>query len=491
MVNKLSSGGLVTGLSILALVLVTPLAAGAATQYFFDDFESYSLNSYPTSFTQIYNGSGDADQKVISTTGPDASSTQVFQLVGRSGWASEHIWLLPTTLPATLVIQAYIRPVSGQWPGRFGLRNPSGSWGTRVSAVLFDSSGNITALQNGSDSDKVQLGTYTMNTWYLVRMEHHLSARTYDVYIDGVQVGTDIPMHPTLDPTQLHLTAGNTGSNTIYFDDVGVYDADPTMSSPVVTTQAVTGIGTTTATGNGTITDLGSPNPTQHGVCWNTTGTPTIADSSTTEGAAAATGAFTSTMTGLSENTTYHVRAYATNSAGTAYGGEVSFTTLRSPGVTVGALSSSTTSEDGDSAQFTVVLDSSPSADVAIPLASSDSSEGTISTSSLTFTSANWDTAQTVTVTGVNDQLLDGDIVYTVEIGPTVSADPDYDGVDPADKTLTNIDNDVDTDNDGLSDEMEGDGDHDGDGIVDSQDYDPTGYLYDSATGKIVPGGRI
>jgi len=99
------------------------------------------------------------------------------------------------------------------------------------------------------------------------------------------------------------------------------------QAPPTVTTQAVTGIGTTTATGNGNITDLGSPNPTQHGVCWNTTGTPTTADSKTEKGAAAATGAFTSNMTGLSHNTTYDVRAYATNTAGTAYGDQVSFST--------------------------------------------------------------------------------------------------------------------------------------------------------------------
>jgi len=94
-----------------------------------------------------------------------------------------------------------------------------------------------------------------------------------------------------------------------------------------VTTQAVTSIGSTTATGNGNITDLGAPDPTAHGVVWNTTGTPTTADNSTDEGATSVTGAFTSSMSGLTPNTTYYVRAYATNTAGTSYGNEVSFTT--------------------------------------------------------------------------------------------------------------------------------------------------------------------
>ncbi len=102
---------------------------------------------------------------------------------------------------------------------------------------------------------------------------------------------------------------------------------------PTVTTQAVTGIGTTSATGNGNITDLGTPNPTAHGVCWATTADPTVDsnEGKTDEGEASATGAFTSSITGLSSGTTYHVRAYATNGAGTAYGADVSFTTTSPP----------------------------------------------------------------------------------------------------------------------------------------------------------------
>ncbi len=98
-----------------------------------------------------------------------------------------------------------------------------------------------------------------------------------------------------------------------------------------VTTQDVTDVRATSATGNGTITDLGSPNPTAHGVCWNTSGTPTVTDNHTDEGAATAIGAFTSAMTGLSPDTTYYVRAYTTNTAGTAYGGDITFTTAAAP----------------------------------------------------------------------------------------------------------------------------------------------------------------
>jgi hypothetical protein len=94
---------------------------------------------------------------------------------------------------------------------------------------------------------------------------------------------------------------------------------------PTVTTQSVTGIRKDQAIGHGAVTALGNPDPDQHGVCWNTQGNPTVADSCSQQGAVLATGTFSSTMTGLTVKTTYYVRAYATNSAGTAYGSEVSF----------------------------------------------------------------------------------------------------------------------------------------------------------------------
>ena len=103
---------------------------------------------------------------------------------------------------------------------------------------------------------------------------------------------------------------------------------------PTVTTQAVSDIGLTTATGNGNVTNLGVPSPTSYGICWNTAGSPTTSNSKVDLGAKSATGAFTAAITGLTANTTYKVRAYATNEAGTSYGTEVSFTTATPPTVT-------------------------------------------------------------------------------------------------------------------------------------------------------------
>ncbi|MBI5009561.1 MAG: DUF1566 domain-containing protein [Bacteroidia bacterium] len=100
--------------------------------------------------------------------------------------------------------------------------------------------------------------------------------------------------------------------------------ADPVV--PTVTTSAISGITTTTATSGGNVTADGGAPITAKGVCWSTSSGPTVDNSKTTDGQG--TGAFTSNLTSLIEGTTYFVRAYATNSAGTGYGTEISFSTV-------------------------------------------------------------------------------------------------------------------------------------------------------------------
>ena len=109
-------------------------------------------------------------------------------------------------------------------------------------------------------------------------------------------------------------------------------------------------------------------------------------------------------------------------------------------GVTVSPVLGLTTSEGGDTAMFTVVLESEPTAEVSIALSSSDTSEGTVTSLPLTFTAANWNQAQTVTITGVNDDVADGDIAYTILTAAAVSDDANYQGYDAADVAVTNLD---------------------------------------------------
>lgn len=93
-----------------------------------------------------------------------------------------------------------------------------------------------------------------------------------------------------------------------------------------LTTSPVSDLTLVSAKSGGNITDDGNADITARGVCWSTLQTPTIADNITSDGTGA--GAFESELTGLTEGTTYYVRAYATNSEGTAYGNEESFTSV-------------------------------------------------------------------------------------------------------------------------------------------------------------------
>jgi hypothetical protein len=98
------------------------------------------------------------------------------------------------------------------------------------------------------------------------------------------------------------------------------------VNPPTLSTTAVSEITTTAATSGGNITSDGGASVTARGVCWNTSLNPVVGGTCTSDGTG--TGSFTSSITGLTAGTSYHVRAYATNSAGTGYGNDVIFTTL-------------------------------------------------------------------------------------------------------------------------------------------------------------------
>jgi len=104
---------------------------------------------------------------------------------------------------------------------------------------------------------------------------------------------------------------------------------------------------------------------------------------------------------------------------------------------------SGNTAEDGTTASFTVVLTSTPTDDVSIAISSSDTSEGSVDQDNITFSADNWSTPQTIIVTGIDDDLVDGDSDYTIVISAATSQDTDYDELDPADISFVNADDDT------------------------------------------------
>ena len=114
-------------------------------------------------------------------------------------------------------------------------------------------------------------------------------------------------------------------AGTAYGNEISFTSTTTAAALPTVTTSSITAIATTTATGGGNVTADGGTTVTARGVCWSATANPVATGNHTTDGAG--TGIFSSTITGLTAGTIYHVRAYATNSVGTAYGGDSVFTT--------------------------------------------------------------------------------------------------------------------------------------------------------------------
>jgi len=119
-------------------------------------------------------------------------------------------------------------------------------------------------------------------------------------------------------------------SGTAYGDQVTV---TTTAILPVITTTKPSSILTTTILSGGNITNDGGAEIIARGVCWSTSQNPTISNFKTMDGSGI--GSFNSNLTDLSENTTYYLKAYATNSIGTGYGSQVSFITLPSSSLSV------------------------------------------------------------------------------------------------------------------------------------------------------------
>jgi uncharacterized protein (TIGR02145 family) len=169
--------------------------------------------------------------------------------------------------------------------------NSQGGGTVTERGAVWNTSGNPTVNSNRVPSGS-GTGVY-MTTITGLSGGSNYYVRAYAINNFGISYGVEIPFITLIGLSTL------TTNNVIYFS--------------------------TTASSGGNITDNGGSTVTARGVVWNTTGTPTISDSKTTDGSG--TGTYFSSMTALSPGTTYYVRSYATNSTGTAYGNEISFTT--------------------------------------------------------------------------------------------------------------------------------------------------------------------
>lgn len=187
-----------------------------------------------------------------------------------------------------------------------------------ITATTATSGGNITTDGGASVTARGVCWSTTLNpTISNSRTTNGQGTGSFTSNITGLLPGT-----------AYHVRAYATNSaGTAYGEDLTFTTAS---SVPTVTTSAVTGINQTSARSGGNVTSNGGSSVTARGVCWSTSTTPTVSGEHTTDGSG--NGTFTSNITGLSPNTIYYIRAYATNSVGTAYGNQITFSTTNETG---------------------------------------------------------------------------------------------------------------------------------------------------------------
>ncbi|MCB1319121.1 MAG: hypothetical protein KDK34_02645, partial [Leptospiraceae bacterium] len=306
-----------------------------------------------------------------------------------------------------------------------------------------------------------------------------------------MSVNSGTPTEGTPSPGALTFTTANwnvpqtvtmTGADDSVSDGSQVYTASMTITSglapytpapvpgsvsitntdndtPGITVTNTSGLTTTEGGGTAFFTVVLDSQPTAN-VTLNLNSTDT------TEGTVPASITFTNgnwstpqnvTITGVNDfeddrNQSYQIQVTSVTSGDANYNGmtvsPVSVTNIDDDtfGITVtpGATPVITT-ESAGTGTFTVVLNSRPTANVVIALTSDNTLEGTVSPASLTFTTANWNVARTVTITGVDDAIpvADGAIDYNIITAAAVSTDTDYSGLNPADVAARNANNDT------------------------------------------------
>lgn len=170
-----------------------------------------------------------------------------------------------------------------------------------------------------------------------------------------------------------------TATDTTYGETRYFYVPGNEISPPSVYTNSIEDITANSATSGGYVSDDGNGTVSARGVVWNTTGSPDLSDSKTTDGSGL--GSFTSYLTGLTPGTTYYVRAYATNSAGTGYGGTFSFTTASGGTIPTVATASITDLDESSATSGGYVIDTGGSSVSARGIVYSTSSLPTLSDS--------------------------------------------------------------------------------------------------------------
>lgn len=194
-----------------------------------DDFENYendtTISSGKTPYTVKYNGSGDGNQKIITSTQKDGSTGKVLQLQGGSGWASEIKYEFTPDDRQYLVFETDIKPVSGSSPGGIMIcsSKADGYWTHSVCRSFLENN-KFYYGKNDSTTDTNSELRYSNGNWYHLKLVLDRTNNFQYIIIDDSLIGKYTADPAT--PEWMELNAGNAGTNTMYFDNVNLYSTD-------------------------------------------------------------------------------------------------------------------------------------------------------------------------------------------------------------------------------------------------------------------------
>ena len=273
--------------------------------------------------TILDNGTSSISAKGVcwsTSANPTTSNSKTTDGTGNASFSSS---ITSLSVNTTYYVRAYATSASGTGYGNqltfTTLPAEVASFATTTSSAITGYSAtissNITSENGASVTERgVCYSTTTNPTTSSSKQTNGTGSGAYDITLSSLLESTTYYVR-----SYAISTAGTGYSAEISFT-TGARSL-PTIAS----TTAISAITGTSATSGGNITSSGNDLLTARGVCWSTSSSPTISDAKTTDGTT--TGTYTSSITGLTSSTVYYVRAYATNSKGTVYGNELSFTT--------------------------------------------------------------------------------------------------------------------------------------------------------------------
>ncbi|MEG3972210.1 DUF4347 domain-containing protein [Microcoleus sp. T2B6] len=442
----------------IATVLPVPPATSRATQG-----SDYTLSTNTLTFAA---GSGSSTQNIAVTIKPDNLAEMDEAVVlsfgtspgggGFGGTISETTLTIPANDPIIYTVGAS----AGTVPEGNAGTNPliftvSRSGGTDTAGTVDYAIGGTAT--NGSDYNNIGGTSGAASTTGLINFASGETSKT---------VTLDVLGDDSVEPDE---TITVTLSNPVTLPDGGLPGGSSTIGTASATTtitnddtagiavNPASGLITTEAGGTATFTVQLNSEPTANvtvGLSSSNVAEGTVSTPSLTFTPANWSAPQTVTVTGVDDNIadgnqTYNIVTAAAVSTDSNYSNfsaaDVSITNSddETAGITVNPTAGLTTTEAGGTANFSVVLNTQPTAPVTVALSSSNPAEGTVSTNTLSFTPNNWNQAQTVTVTGVGDNIADGDIAYTIVTEAAVSTDSNYSNFSAADVSVTNSDSDT------------------------------------------------